>query len=120
MEDPNSSPLASKTPKTLKPLENGQDEEANQDLTLTTIPTRKVSTSAVKRVYRERQQVRSRGVKKASIVEEDEGSDTEEYSGEENQPRRTDSITSNHHYTFNMPGIPADRSQVPYMLLGYA
>lgn len=110
MDDQNSSPLASKTQKR---YENDQNEN------LAVVPTRKVSTSAVKRVYRERQRARSRGSRRQGILEEEEEeSTTDEYSGDENQLNRNESITSNHHYTFNMPGIPADRSEVPYMLLG--
>lgn len=100
----------SREPATREP----EEEEEKQPL----VPIRKVSTNAVGRVYRERQRVRSRlsQRRKGTMDEDDDEDDTED---EQLVGRQGgDSITANHHYTFNMPGMPANRSEVPYMLLG--
>ena len=74
------------------------------------ILARKVSTNAVKRVNKGRRRVYSRI---AQPSEDEQGSE----SGTEDEGyTREGSI--NHHYTFNLPGLPANRSEVPYMLLG--
>ena len=52
-------------------------------------------------------------IAKQGIEEDERGCDSET---EEEGYTRGGPI--NHHYTFNMPGLPANRAKVPYMLLG--
>jgi len=77
------------------------------------ILARKVSTNAVKRVIKGRRRahnrIANRSVEKADEQESESETEDEGYT-------RESSI--NHHYTFNIPGLPVDRSELPYMLLG--
>lgn len=99
-----------------------EDEEEGGKMAL--IPTRKTSAHAVRRVYRGKEKAKdklSTTNKARMMVEEDEVTDENE--DEEDGEQRAglakqESITSNHHYTFNMPSVPVSRSEVPYMLLG--
>lgn len=79
------------------------------------VPSRQVSQSAVKRVYRSRVRARSRLSRRAKEDEDDETGSEEEYDDQ----IAGNTVTSNHHYTFNMPSLPTSKSEVPYMLLGY-
>lgn len=133
MEDRSLSPLSHKN--ALK-IDNGPDtkkrriddapsEEGTGRMSL--IPTRRMSGNVVRRVYRGRNQAKSKlstSNKARAVVEEDQEGSTDEYTDEEDDGRlagmsKQDSITSNHHYTFNMPSVPVSKSEVPYMLLGY-
>ena len=84
----------------------------DEEKAVATVPSRKVSTNAVKRVFKWRRRAQSR-IEKQSIEEDERGCDSET---EEEGYTREGPI--NHHYTFNMPGLPANRAKVPYMLLG--
>ena len=133
MEDRSSSPLAHKRPRMKanildatrsKEADVPSEEETSGKISL--IPTRRVSANAVRRVYSGRNKARSKasGSRARAIVEEDHDGSTDEYTDDDDGRRTTgiakqESITSNHHYTFNMPSIPGSRSEVPYMLLGY-
>ena len=95
------------------------NKETKEDTSITdeeravaTVPSRKVSTNAVKRVFKGRRRAQSR-IGRQSIEEDEGGCDSET---EEEGYTREGPI--NHHYTFNMPGLPANRAKVPYMLLG--
>ena len=74
-----------------------------------TLPARKVSTNAVKRVVKWRQRAQSR-IAKRSIEEDERG-----YDSETEEEGYTKEGLINHHYTFNMPGSPANHAD---MLLG--
>lgn len=92
---------------------NPPEEEVEERLPL--LPTRKASTNSINRLHRERQRTRSKLAQRRDIDdEEDDETEEEQMIGRQGG----DSITANHHYTFNMPGMPANRSEVPYMLLG--
>jgi hypothetical protein len=106
MDDVTSSP--SSVNKETKKDASTTDEEN----TVAVVPARKVSTNAVKRVIKGRRRAQSR-IAKRSVEEDEKGSDSET---EDEGYTREGPI--NHHYTFNMPGLPANRSEVPYMLLG--
>ena len=85
----------------------------DEETVVADLPVRKVSTNAVKRVIKSRWRAQSR-VAKRGIKEDGKGSDSET---EDEGYTREGPV--NHHYTFNMPGLPANRSEVPYMLLGW-
>lgn len=106
MDDVLSSPSAVK-----KDAEKGASaDEGNAGVV---IPARKISTNAVKRVMKGRRRASSR-TPKQSIEDDEQASESEVES--EGYTRES---PINHHYTFNLPGLPANRSEVPYMLLGY-
>ena len=81
----------------------------DEEKAVATLPVRTVSTNAVKRVIKWRRRAQSR-IAKRSIEEDEKGCDSET---EEEGYTREGPI--NHHYTFNMPGLPANRAD---MLLG--
>lgn len=123
MEDQQTSPPITRA-KSITELvrENSRELEAKEPIEeetskLPLVASRKVSTNAVSRVYRERHKARSRLAqqRRETVDESDEETEDEQLMARQGG----DSITANHHYTFNMPGMPADRSEVPYMLLGY-
>lgn len=103
MDDATTSPITNKI----------LEENPREEKTL----TRKDSQGAVRRVFRERHRAHSRRSKSRAITEED-SNQYDEFSTDEDQHAGPDSITSNHHYTFNIPSMPINRSEVPYMLLG--
>ena len=113
MEDVNASPLSGKRAQpAVRTLAPAAEERTNLDLIL-------ASTKATKN------QRGSSLAKQRSVVEEpqdetDEVTSEDEVEGARRKPslRMGDSITSNHHYTFNMPTAPAPKSEVPYVLLG--
>jgi hypothetical protein len=133
MEDRSSSPLVHKgagmKANVLDVKRGNEDDEPSEGETsgkMSLIPTRRVSANAVRRVYSGRNKARSKASRSRAraIVEEDHDGSTDEYTDEDDGRRTTgiakqESITSNHHYTFNMPSVPVSRSEVPYMLLGY-
>ena len=84
----------------------------DEEKAVATVPSRKVSTNAVKRVFKWRRRAQSRRAKQG--IEEDERG----YDSETEEEGYTREGPINHHYTFNMPGLPANRAKVPYMLLG--
>jgi hypothetical protein len=132
MEDRSSSPLAHKRPgmkANILDTRSKEDEDPSEEETsgkMSLIQTRRVSANAVRRVYSGRNKARSKasGNRARAIVEEDHDGSTDEYTDDDDGRRTTtgipkqESITSNHHYTFNMPNMPGSRSEVPYMLLG--
>jgi len=83
----------------------------DEENTVKVLPARKVSTNAVKRVVKWRRRAQSQ-IAKRSTKEDEKGSDSET-----EDERYTREGPINHHYNFNMPGLPANRSEVPYMLL---
>ena len=87
----------------------GDASTTDEEQAVATLPARKVSTNAVKRVIKGRRRAQSR-IAKRSIEEDENGCDSET---EEEEYTREGLI--NHHYTFNMPGLPANRAD---MLLG--
>lgn len=120
MEGPNASPVASKGNSNKDSLAVHTREET-EDADLPLVPTRRVSTHAANRVYRERHRARNRATRRRKgVAEEEEDGDSDDTEEDERLVGRqgVDSITANHHYTFNMPGVPVNRSEVPYMLLG--
>ncbi len=86
---------------------------------LALVPRRKVSQGAVKRVFRDRHRAHSRSSKRKQAMEQSIEESSTDDEQEHQQAATTEPITSNHHYTFNIPSIPVSRSEVPYMLLGY-
>jgi hypothetical protein len=91
-----------------------KDAWANEETSGAVISTRRVSTKAVTRVNKGRQRARSRIATRSTEEEDEQRSESET---EEEGYTRESSV--NHHYTFNLPSLPANRSEVPYMLLGY-
>ena len=89
-----------------------KDASIDEEKSGAIIPARKVSTNAVKRVNKSRRRAHSR-IAKPSVEEDEQGSESE--TDDEGYTRES---SINHHYTFNIPGLPATRSEVPYMLLG--
>ncbi|CCA73287.1 hypothetical protein PIIN_07242 [Serendipita indica DSM 11827] len=114
MEDANASPLSSKRAQpAFRTLAPAAEERTNLDVILASAkPVKNKRGSSL--------------VKQTSVVDEPQEETDEASSGEEHEEGRRkssikkgDSITSNHHYTFNMPTAPAPKSEVPYLLLGY-
>jgi len=89
-----------------------KDASTDEENAVVVLGARKVSTNAVKRVIKGRRHAQSR-IAKRSVERDEIGSDSET---EDEGYTRDGPI--NHHYTFNIPGLPANRSEVPYMLLG--
>ncbi|PVF93420.1 hypothetical protein CPB86DRAFT_715486 [Serendipita vermifera] len=109
MNSMNSSPLAAKgkgRESAMFEIPRKEEETEEQDESFSLVPLRKTSTSGVKA--------------QRSIIREEEDEDEGELTDDAPQARiHGDSITANHHYTFNMPNAPESRSEIPYMLLGY-
>jgi hypothetical protein len=97
-----------------------KEREDDEEEKLPLVPTRRMSTHAVNRVYRERNKTRNRASQRRKGIVEEDDSDSNDNEEDERLVGRqgVDSVTANHHYTFNMLGVPANRSEVPYMLLG--
>jgi len=123
MEDPSSSLLTSKIKPKEEPVlgtaRERPSKEEREEERLPLVPTRRVSTNAVSRIYRERYKARNKATGRQRRPLEEENDDSESEDELVASRQGVESITANHHYTFNMPSVPANRSEVPYMLLGY-
>jgi hypothetical protein len=121
MNSMSSSPLASKgkgTEKVMLEIPKKEEEATEQDESFSLVPLRQASTGVAKGIRDNHQGTRKRRTMR-SMVREEEDEDEGELTDDAPHTRiHGDSITANHHYTFNMPTAPESRSEIPYMLLG--